>query len=231
MDVTFQRCASANGFDTHGYDERRIAFVECTGDGGDIGNDAWLGGASDVLISRCKFTEPIGVHANVRSVRIVDSTIGGLSIYSSERQTTWPAEPAEGYADRIRVDRCTIRGSLTTQGASRFGTLTMTGGAFERPGTLIDLADQPTTGRFLFSGVAFRAGPDQVIQLRNQGPGFVFQMVGCRFTATARNIVWVAPSFAGQALFKDCVYPAGSTFVFDQSGRVVQVGNRVEVVE
>jgi hypothetical protein len=231
MDVSIRRCYTANGIDTHGYDERRIAILECSGDGGDLGNDAWLGGAVDVLISRCKFSEPIGLHANVRSVRIVDSTIGGLSIYSSERQTVWPAEPAEGYADRIRVDRCIIRGSLTTQGASRFGTLTMTGGAFERPGTLIDLADQPTTGRFLFSGVAFRAGPDQVIQLRNQGPGFVFQAIGCRFETMARNIVWASPTFLGQALFKDCVYPAGSTFIYDQSGRVQASGNTSEAAK
>jgi len=196
-----------------------------------VGNDAWLGGAQDVLLQRCTFTEPIGLHANVKSVRIVDSVIGGVAIFSVERGTTpTVGTPSEGWATGIRIDRCTIKGGITTQGARRFGSLVMNGGSVEGWSTLIDLANEPVSGIFTFTGVTFSNGPDTVIQLRNQLAGFTFSLIGCTFKTNAGTCIWVAPSFAGNATVRGSKYPAGKTFIADQSaGRVVASGNTAEV--
>jgi hypothetical protein len=230
-DISFRRCRSANGFDLHGYDERRIALLDCTGDGGDVGNDAWLGGAQDVLIQRCTFTESLGFHANVRNVRIVDSEIGGIAIYSVQEGTTpTVGVPAEGYATGIRIDRSTIKGQITTQGARRFGTLSVNNSTIRGWSTLLDLANEPVSGTFLFSKCRFENGPDTVVQLRNQAADFRIGFNACTFTTGARTVFWAAPSFAGKATITNCRYPTGVTFIADQSGWVVASGNTVEGV-
>jgi len=84
----------------------------------------------------------------------------------------------------------------------------------------------------MFSKVRFENGPDTVIQLRNQAGDFRLGLDGCTFKSDARTMIWVADTFKGQATIKGCTFPAGVTFLSDQSGgHAVASGNAAEVAK
>jgi hypothetical protein len=238
MDVTINNCTTNNGFDMHGYDERRIAILNCTGDGGDVGNDAWLAGARDVLIRNCKFTDPFGFHANVRNVRVVDTEMGGVGVYSAEEGTTpTVGDPAGGYADGIVFQRCTFKGSGYTlfweSGANRMGTIAFIGCTFENVstswGTIFDVGR--VSGRItVIDSTLTVNSTDHIVQIANEGNGFSFVMRGCKLYGMGGLSSWVKATFAGQALMTDnCYYGVGypPRFLADDSSRVVDIRNTV----
>jgi hypothetical protein len=236
MDVTFSNCYTTNGFDMHGYDERRIALFGCSGDGGDVGNDAWLAGARDVLIQRCSFTETLGFHANVRNVRVVDTEFGGVAVYSVEPGTTpTVGVPAGGYADGVRFDRCTIRGTGFTlfweSGANRMGTFSFNRCLFENLstswGTALDVGRM--SGTLVISDSTLRVRSlDHVVQIANVGQGYNFQMRRCRLEGEGRLGVWIKSVYGGSATLTDNVYVGGVTqpaFMVDDTGRAINLRN------
>jgi hypothetical protein len=236
MDVALTGCWTTNGFDLHGYDERRIALINCSGDGGDVGNDAWLAGAKDVLIQRCHFSDTFGFHANVRNVRVVDTELGGVSIYSVEPGTTpTVGVPAGGYADAIRFDRCTIRGTGYTlfweSSATRMGTVMFSRCLLENLstswGTVFDVGR--ISGTLVITDSTLNVKSlDHVVQIANVGLGYNFLMRRCQLSGLGGLAVWIKSVFRGAAMFTDNRYVGGTVqpaFMVDDTGRAVSLRN------
>lgn len=241
MDTTVLRCTTYSGYDSHGYDERRISLVNCTGDGGDIGNDAWLAGAQGVLISGCSFTDPFGFHANVRNVRVTNTTMGGVAVYSVEPGTTPTVGiPAGGLADCIMFDHCAFKGSgftlFSEEGATRMGTLTFTNCTWENIGldwgTVIDLSE--ISGTLNFLGCTLQSdSADHVVQLTNPNPKFVMSMRQCNLIGKGNLGIWISSVFTGRCQFLQNSYTSqggsSATFLCDDTHKQYVSGNTASV--
>lgn len=238
MDVTVANCTTTNGFDLHGFDERRVSIIGCSGDGGDIGNDAWLAGAQGVLIRGCQFSEQFGFHANVKNVRISDTTLGGIGVYSAEPGTTpTVGVPAGGMADGLLFERSTIAGTGYTlfweNGATRMGTVTFNGCSFLNTspawGTCFDVG--MISGTVLLNGCNLSvASSDHVVQIDNPGVGYSFQMQNCALSGYGGLGVWIKSIFMGAASFTDNSYLGVGyppVFLWDDSHRATSQGNTV----
>jgi hypothetical protein len=236
MDVNLVRCTSKNGFDLHGYDERRVAIAYCNGDGGDIGNDAWLGGARDILIRNCNFTETFGFHANVKNVRVVDTSMAGVGVYSAEAGTTpTVGVPAEGLADAIMFERCTFKGTGFTMfwesGATRVGTLTFSRCNWENTSTdwgcVLNMLSIAGTLNFLDCTLQVDS-TDHVVQLTNPNPKFFLNLRRCQLKGKGRTGIWISSLFGGKATFLSNSFTtsaASTTFLADDTHKQLSSGN------
>jgi hypothetical protein len=236
MDVTLSQDTTYNGIDTHGYDERRICIFECTGDGGDIGNDAWLAGANGVLIQNCNFNSTFGFHANVRNVRVVNTTLAGVGMYSVDPGTTpTVGVPAGGMADAIMFVHCNIVGGgftlFSEEGATRMGAITFSQCNFENTGTDwgtdIDLAAIPGNLNLLSCTLKVDSA-DHVVQLTDPA-NLVFVMRQCQLIGQGNLGVWVSSAFGGRAQFVGNNYTslAGSSasFLCDDTKKQISINN------
>jgi hypothetical protein len=211
MDCQCYVCAAENGFDLHGYDERRIALYRCTGDGGDIGNDAWLGGAKDVLVKSCSFMENFGIHANAEGVRCVDSSFNCVRFFSVE--DSWEgANPRLGWPSRVRFDRCGI--SLLEFGARSLGKIEWHGCKFSRGSTIADIAGQDFSELYI-KQCTFEAPLDQIVQLRECSPAAYVFLIDCAFKTAGAVAVWVASSYRGHATTEGCSLDGPGVLVKD----------------
>jgi len=111
-DVTIRDsvCEESAKFDTHGYDDRRIVFENCSGGTMGIGNVAWLGGARNVQLRNCTH-ESIWIGPNVVNVRATDSRFGRVTLASVPQQEN--GNPRSGKPDAIAFVNCDIVGSGT----------------------------------------------------------------------------------------------------------------------
>ena len=149
MDVDVRSCETPNGFDLHGYDERRVNIVNCTGDGLDIGNDAWLGGALDVHLTGCTITGDVGFHGGKR-ILCSDCNFGAIGIYSVEAGTTpTVGNPSSEEVGDLTLVRCTMTtggSGVTDQGAKRYGTVVFQDCKFRSKSTCLDLSYSGAVG-------------------------------------------------------------------------------------
>jgi hypothetical protein len=237
-DVALSNCQTTNGFDMHGFDERRISIIGCSGDGGDVGNDAWLAGAQNVFIRNCTFSNPIGFHANVKNVLVTDTAFGGIAVYSTEPGTTpTVGVPAGGMTDELQFDRCTVLGTgytlFSEEGATRMGTVTCNSCNFENSnlswGTCFDVGT--ISGTVLLNGCSLAiASTDHVVQIDNPGVGYSFQMQNCKLSGYGGLGVWIKSIFTGSASFTDNSYLGVGDppmFLWDDSHLAVSQGNTV----
>ncbi|MCX7800037.1 MAG: hypothetical protein N2109_06790 [Fimbriimonadales bacterium] len=104
-------CEESAKFDTHGYDDRRILFENCSGGTMGIGNVAWLGGARHVALRNCTHAS-IWIGPNVVGVRATDSRFGRVTLASVPPQEN--GNPRSGRPDAIAFVNCDIVGSGTT---------------------------------------------------------------------------------------------------------------------
>lgn len=109
-DVTFENCSISGGgnFDTHGFDERRITYRNCHGDGGfAAGNGGWLGGGQDFLYENCSSSYgAFCVGPNVRKLRAKSCDF--TRVIMDSRKSSPKGIPAAGYADDVLFSRCRI---------------------------------------------------------------------------------------------------------------------------
>jgi len=234
IDAMVQSCSSPNGFDLHGYDERRIIITDCTGDGLDLGNDAWLAPPSDVRVTRCRFTGDIGIHGGTRlaftsCVFGTKETSAQIGLYSVEAGTTpTVGVPASEQLQDATFAGCTIASGGTCfndQGAAQYGTVTFTGGSWQSHSTCLDLSYSGAIGSLSLSGVTLTtSSPDHVVQLYGMPRGSV-DLKGCQLTGRGSLGIWIRSDVRALVTITGCSYVGGSTFIADDSGLAIVSGN------
>jgi len=244
MDVTFENCVSySGGFDTHGYDERRISFSKCSGAGVNIGNNAYLAGGQDISVNDCDFSSwYVSIGPNTRNVFIKGSSFLGISIYNVKPGTN-KGIPSGGYADNVLFDRCVIRGgdgNGLMRDSEVAGTVTFTNCYFDCNRDLTHLwrATSWTQATFNFVNCVFNTtGGGKVFELKSPGPRFQLNVYNCQFQNQSNEqwvpyFVEVANTFGGRAVFKGNNYymkaNPNASFIYDPFKRLkgAVIGNK-----
>jgi hypothetical protein len=197
MDVLFENCVG-NGasFDTHGYDERRITFRNCSGDTGlDVGNSGWLGGAKHVLIENCNLNRLLRLHPNTDDVVVRNSKFGGIQYHSREpHSVSVPSGgmPMRSYYYSTTFDGLTLINNNTKK--LKIGSATFIGCTFnyERSsfGRILDLQD--IEGNLKFVSCNFTS----------TSPSYpMFLMSSKKFNFTMQSCIVNSPTGAEYALW------------------------------
>lgn len=228
MDVQIRSCTTPNGFDLHGYDERRVDITDCSGDGLDVGNDAWLGGAKDVHLTHCNITGDVGFHAGTGIV-CTDCQFGAIGLYSVEAGTT----PTVGIPAAEQVGDLTLVGCTMTsggscvidQGAQRYGTVAFRDCKFRSKSTSLDLSYSGAGGSLAFTGCTFYTGSvDHVVQFHGMPKGTV-SLDKCTLKGRGALAIWVKDDVRANVKITACRYIGGPNFIADDSKRVKCVGD------
>jgi hypothetical protein len=226
MDVLVDGCSTGpGGFDLHGYDERRIVFQNCTGNGINVGNDAYLAGARDVWVKNCNFTAgEIGLHQNVRNIYFLNTTAPLVSLYYTAAGST-KATPSGGFADSILFQGCTIQGTAGNgllMTPDKFGALTFIGCTFDYKrtdwGMPIKLVKGEGTINMVNCTVINRAPGYSALTMQNANSRFLMTIRGCNFSSPAGclSAIYVSSAFAGKVTMSSNTYStktANATFI------------------
>jgi hypothetical protein len=223
MDVQIKSCQTPNGFDLHGYDERRVDIADCTGDGLDVGNDAWLGGAKDVHLSKCDITGDVGFHAGTGIV-CTDCKFGTVGLYSVEAGTTpTVGVPASEEIGDLTLVRCTMTsggGGINDQGAKRYGKVTLRDCKFRSKSTCLDLSYSGAAGTLICTGCTFYTqSVDHVVQFHDMSSGSV-TLDHCTLIGRGALGIWVKDNVRAAIGIVGCRYVGGPNFMVDDSKRV-----------
>jgi len=228
MDVDVKSCQTPNGFDLHGYDERRVNITDCSGDGLDIGNDAWLGGAKDVHLTGCTITGDVGFHAGTGIV-CTDCKFGSIGLYSVEAGTTptvgVPASEEIGDLTLIGCTMTTGGNGLNDQGAKRYGKVTLRDCKFRSKSTCLDLSFSGAVGSLACTGCTFYTqSVDHVVQFHDM-PGGTVTLDKCTLIGRGALGIWVKDNVRADVSIVGCRYIGGPNFIVDDSKRVRASGN------
>jgi len=232
LDVSISDCQMDAGFDLHGYDERRVQFNRCVGSI-NIGNDAWLGGAKDVLVSSCEVPE-IEFHPNVSQVSVTNSKIGGVRLFNTVPGTTaYPAEPAGGFPDAILFSKCDIASNTSYTvlwDCGKAGTLTFVNCKIENTrndwGNAIRLDNLGATINLVKCNIINKTGYVP-INILSKASNLYINMQNCTVQTKSSTAMWIDRNFRGRvSLRRNTLYsPNASKFVNDQSGRARSINN------
>jgi hypothetical protein len=203
-DVTVSNSTSLNGgFDTHGMDERRITFTNCTSNGSlNAGNEQWWAGDSSITATNCTFGNEIFSPA-CSGVTFNNCTLGPLFFVAAPTYTT---QYGKGYADNINLNSSTITGTTqlineaTWAGAVNFTSCTFNSTqtawgnvvVFKQMAATIKLSNCSLTSH------SVRAG-DSLIEVTNLNSALKVTVTGCKFTSTGPVTTAVAIAKASQA--------------------------------
>jgi hypothetical protein len=220
-DVTFTRCKAlgTNGnLDLHGYDERRIRFVDCYADGTfNMGNDKWLGGCQNVVLERCKSGSSLILAPNSRKITARDSEFGGIrATYDYDEESNPPGGPT----DEVMLERCRIEGpgELLSLPVT-FGTIHFHQSHLESTrtswGRIFFVGGSPRQGKLCFESCTMVAG-----SLRKSDTPIYLQSRTDTVTVTIKNSVIRSTGGAQTALRSESAY----------KGKLSISGNRFESV-
>lgn len=229
MDVAIQSCTSPNGFDLHGFDERRVIISDSSGDGLDLGNDAWLAPPSDVRVTRCSITGDIGIHGGTRLL-FTACSLGPVGLYSVEAGTTpTVGDPASESIQDVTFQGCSIANGGTCvndQGAQTYGIVCFAQCSFVSQSTVLDLSYSGAVGTLQMTGCDFTTtSVDHIIQF-HQLTGGSLQIRSCRLFGKGSLGVWARSDVApGVVSIWNSTFYGGSTFMADDSGNVQSIGN------
>lgn len=203
MDVTIKDsvCEESAKFDTHGYDDRRIVFENCSGGTMGIGNVAWLGGARHVQLRNCTH-ESIWIGPNVVNVRATDSRFGRVTLASVPEQEN--GNPRSGKPDAIAFVNCDIVGSGTAviNDSSEGGWITFLNCRIQNTKTdwgYVALFDNYSGQVAFYNCDIVTSNSRTPIVLSSPNPGMRLLMRFCRVTSlrNAAQAVVMDPAYGG----------------------------------
>lgn len=246
MDVLLEGCSTqVGGYDTHGYDERRITFRNCTGNGINLGNDGYMGGGRDFLVENCDLQGGIDCHPNIRNVYVKNSTLTGSGFYYTPIGST-KGNPSGGYADNIYFDGCTFRGNGSgglVGNSSVVGQVTFRNCIFDFTRTDWGVALKCTAwqrGSLSFVNCDFISHTGGYLaELDRTTRNFRLQLLKCRFSSTGSALyaVRILKDFRGTLQSSNNTFrsyrTSGLMFSWDDSGRYSQINKtgRTETIK
>ncbi len=232
MDTLLEGCSTeVGGYDTHGYDERRIEFRNCTGNGINLGNDGYMGGGRDFLVNGCDLQGGVDCHPNIRGVFVRNSTLTGTG-FSYRPVGSTKGSPSGGFADQLFFDNCTFRSDSSSGliGNSTFvGQVTFRNCVFDFIRTDWGVALKCTEwqkGSLSFVNCEFISHTGgYLVELDKTSKQFRLQFIKCRFASTGPAIyaVRILKDFRGTIVSNSNVFrsyrTSGLQFSYDDSGR------------
>ena len=232
MDVVIQSCVAPNDFDMHGFDERRIIIERCTGDGLDVGNAAWLGGESTVELISCNLTGDINFIGG-NNIECIGCKFGTVNIFSTKAGTTpTVGDPASQIVDNLTFINCTMSNGgscLTDEGADNgYGAIAFNNCTFTSKSTVVELTFDNATGNLSFNNCTFATtSTDHVLQFEALPSGGSLLINNCTLIGKGSLGIWIRGDCLASMTMTNSKFVGGSTFLWDDSGKVKASGNSV----
>jgi hypothetical protein len=111
-DIAFSNCTAVplpsgvNDFNTHGFDEQRISYTNCTGNF-QFANPGWLGGAENITVANCSGPYQIYFGPNSSNCTVTNSSFPSVEFDTHYGST---GSPNKGWASNIIFKGCNFIG-------------------------------------------------------------------------------------------------------------------------